>query len=388
MAITIAYGSTNDYYSGTTYYNAVAKIDATHFVLAYTDSSNDGYVRFGAISGTSVGYGIAAVFNEATTFDISIATIDATHFIVSYMDYTNSGYGTAIIGTISGTSISYGSEYVFNSAATTLTDVSLLDSTHFVVSYADNGNSTYGTAIIGTIANDDEISYGSEYVYNSGIVYYPKVATIDSTHFVVAYRDNGNLNYGTAIIGTIANDDEISYGSEYVFNSAFTNEISIALINSTHFIVAYADPTNNQYTTSIIGTIANDDEISYGSEYASSYEGLYHSVDKIDATHFVLAFRDENNNDYATAIIVTIANDDEISYGTRYDYYSAEATRNIVATLSSSHFVVGCVSTTPQGLMAYGTISGLGWANKIMGVAAPAKINGVAVGNIAKVNGI
>ena len=50
--------------------------------------------------------------------------------------------------------ISYSSEYVFNSATTTNISVSALDSTHFVVGYRDSGNSDYGTAIIGTLPSD------------------------------------------------------------------------------------------------------------------------------------------------------------------------------------------------------------------------------------------
>ena len=101
--------------------------------------------------------------------------------------------------------ISYSSEYVFNSASTYYLSVSALDSTHFVVVYRDYGNSSYGTAIIGTIS-DSTISYSSEYVFNSATTYYISVSALDSTHFVVGYQDFGNSDYGTAIIGTLPSD--------------------------------------------------------------------------------------------------------------------------------------------------------------------------------------
>jgi hypothetical protein len=53
------------------------------------------------------------------------------------------------------------------------------------------------------------ISYSSEYVFNSATTYYISVSALDSTHFVVGYRDDGNSSYGTAIIGTYTTPDFI-----------------------------------------------------------------------------------------------------------------------------------------------------------------------------------
>ena len=99
----------------------------------------------------AISYSSEYVFNSASTYDISVSALDSTHFVVGYRDYGNSDYGTCIIGTISGSAISYGSEYVFNSASTQYISISIIDNTHFVVGYRDDGNSCYGTAIIGTL---------------------------------------------------------------------------------------------------------------------------------------------------------------------------------------------------------------------------------------------
>ena len=53
------------------------------------------------------------------------------------------------------------------------------------------------------------ISYGSEYVFNSGGSADISAASLDTSHFVVAYSDGGISGYGTAVIGS-----SISYGSE------------------------------------------------------------------------------------------------------------------------------------------------------------------------------
>ncbi|MCF7898937.1 MAG: hypothetical protein K9L31_03230, partial [Candidatus Pacebacteria bacterium] len=92
--------------------------------------------------------------------------------------------------------MTFGDEEVFNEETTAYTSVFYLDSTHFVVAYRDYGNSYYGTAIVGTVASDGSITYGPEYVFNSASTDHIPASALDSTHFVVAYRDNGNNGYG------------------------------------------------------------------------------------------------------------------------------------------------------------------------------------------------
>ena len=60
------------------------------------------------------------------------------------------GLGTAVAGTVSGTSISFGSEIKFKSSALTDYTSVTYDSTNqkVVIAYSDNGNSDYGTSTV------------------------------------------------------------------------------------------------------------------------------------------------------------------------------------------------------------------------------------------------
>jgi len=334
-------------------YISIAMIDSTHFVIAYCDYGNNNYgtAIIGTVSGSSISFGSEYVFNAAGTYYPFAATIDSTHFVIAYADDGNNNNGTAIIGTISGTSISFGSKYVFNAGHTNYISAAMIDSTHFVVAYMDVGNSSYGTAIIGTVSGTS-ISFGSEYVFNAADNYYISVATLDSTHFVVAWQDAGNSNYGTAIIGTVSGSS-ISFGSEYVFNAGATYYISAAMIDSTHFVVAYWDNGNSDYGTAIIGTVSGS-TISFGSEYVFNTGNTYHiSVATIDSTHFVVAWQDAGNSDYGTAIIGTI-NGSSISFDSEYVFNAAGTHYNSAAMLDSTHFVV---AYSDGGNNSYGTVA-------------------------------
>ena len=111
--------------------------------------------------------------------------------MIAYQDRDNSDYGTAVVGTVSGTSISFGTPAVFESASTSKIVVTY-DSYNekVVIAYRDNGNSYYGTAIVGTVSGTS-ISFGSPTVYqNTGQLAYNSI-TYDSSNqkVVVAYQD-------------------------------------------------------------------------------------------------------------------------------------------------------------------------------------------------------
>jgi len=347
----ITYGSEYVFNSANTQYISVAVLDATHFVVSYRDHGNSYYgtAVIGTLSGNYISYSPEYVFNSANTQHTSVAVLDATHFVVSYRDEGNSGYGTAVIGTVSGNTISYGSEYVFNSWSTNSISVAVLDAAHFVVSYNDYIGTDYGTAVIGTIS-DNTISFGSEYIFNSATTYYTSVAVFDAAHFVVSYRDVGNANYGTAVIGTVS-DNTISYGSEYVFNSVSTDYSSVAVLDETRFVVGYCDGGNSAYGTAVIGTVSGN-TISYSSEYVfNSANTSFTSTAVLDAAQFVISYWDGGNSFYGTAVIGTVSGN-TISYGSEYVFNSADTQHTSVAVLDAAHFVV---SYRDAGTSGYGT---------------------------------
>ncbi len=301
-------------------------------------------------------YGSEYLFNSADTRYCSATTLDATHFVIAYQDRGNYYYGTAIVGTVSGSIITYGSEYVFNSAPTRYCSAITLDTTHFVVSYRDEDSSLYyGTAIVGTVSGST-ITYGSEYIFNSASTSYISATALDVTHFVVAYDDDYSSD-GFAIVGTVSGST-ISYGSEYEFNNGHAYYISATALDANNFVIAYQD-RDNYYGTAIVGTVSGT-TISYGSEYVFNSSITYHpSATTLDATHFVVAYKDDGNSEYGTAVVGTVSGG-TISYGSEYVFSSVDTSWISATALDATHFVVAyMVSPYPYDLIAIvGAVSG------------------------------
>ena len=305
--------------AGSTTYSAVAYDPNTagKFVIAYTDSGNSdfGTAIVGSTSGTTISFGSEVVFNAGATTHISISfdPNTANKFVIGFKDDGNSQRGAVIVGTISSNSLSFGTEAVFETGVTIDIDVAYDPNTanKFVVAYNSyGGNSGYGTAIVATISSNS-ISYGSKIVYNSAQSYFNSVAFDPNTanKLVIAYR---NVEVGTAIVGTVSSNS-ISFGTPSVFETPTGgNYIEIAYDPNTanKFVIVHADEGNSNFGTAIVGTVSST-SISFGSPVVfnsgnTTATSIGLSFDKNTATKFVIAYKDTSNSTYITVIEGTL----------------------------------------------------------------------------------
>lgn len=322
--------------SGTWNCSAVS-LSATLFVISYrVDAWPAGYSAAiaGSISGNSITFGDEQAFNFSTTAYSSIIKMDESKFIIAYLDY-ESYVGTAISGLVSGNSISFGSKYIFNANYTAYISATSLDNTHFIIAYDDVGTPNgFGTAILGTL-NGSDISFGAEYGFSYGETSYISSTRMDNTHFVIAYQDVANAYYGNSIIGTVS-DNTILFGSEYVFNYAFSQYISVSSMDESKFTIAFQDFDNSSFGTAIVGEIENNTSSEMTLEFNTNLsEGttitlpLYGTVDVAvdwgDGNSETFTTTGDKNHIYSTEGTKTVSiNGTLTQFGSGWSYSNAE----------------------------------------------------------------
>ena len=355
MTQSLEYSDKYVFNGGESYNMSSVMIDATRILVSYRDHGDGagaGTSIIGTIVDDVITWGTEVRFNTGRTEYISSVMLDATHVCISFQDDNNSDYGTAIIGTIVGTSISFGSEYVFNSGDTSYISSTLIDSTHVLISYRDYGNVGYGTAIIGTITGNT-ISFGSEYIFcNKGDTHSVSANRLDATHVMISYYSGE----GSSVIGTITGNT-ISFGSEYDFNVGGTDNISSVTLDTTHVLVSYRDGSNSNYGTAVIGTIIGN-TISFGSKYEfySNSLSATHSSVMIDSTHVMFNYKDDNNSDYGTSIVGTI-DGDVVTFGDEVIFNSGSSIYIDSVKIDSTHICINYtdVANSWDGTSTIGT---------------------------------
>ena len=129
--------------------------------------------------------------------------------VIAYMDDADGDRGKAVVATVSGTSISFGSIALFNteagSANTSYVGIAYDSSSgKMLVAFRDGGDGYRGNAVVGTISGTS-ISFGSEAEFEAGDTDHVSVAAFSaSSQVAVFYRDKDDSNKGKVNMGTIS----------------------------------------------------------------------------------------------------------------------------------------------------------------------------------------
>ena len=318
--------------------------NANKIVLSYQDagSSYHGYAAVGTVSGTSISFGTPVLINAGAHYYGS-SCYDSTNnkVILVYTDGTNSNYLTAIVGTVSGTSISFGSPAVVSSQNYVDWAACAYDTNEqkVVVAYKDKGNSNYGTGVVGTVSGTS-ISFGTPTAFNSSDSS-PIIAVYDSNaqKVVIDYWDTGNSNYGTAVVGTVSGTS-ISFGSPVVYNAAQVTNLGACFDSTNNKVVfTYADVGNSNYGTALVGTVSGT-SISFGSEavFVTQQAGWNKCAYDTNAQKVIVST--QNATDTSGQLYTGTVSGTDISFGAAVTFDSDGTSQNAITYDSSSNQVV------------------------------------------------
>ena len=341
----IDFGSVATFNNGQSSYQNVTYVGSGKVVVAYTDSNQfTGRAKVGTVdpSNNSITFGGAGTFNNRTT-DLKSVSNGNGKVVIVYTDAQSGAgdKGTAVVGTVNGTSISFGSEVIFNTGLT-YRFACAYDSTNdkVVVCYQDQNNSSSGRAKVGTISGTS-ISFGSETIFSStntdGMA-----AAYDSSNkkVVVAYENSsGGAGSGKAIVGTVSGTS-ISFGTEVVFNSSTTHTGITYDSAKEKIIIAYGGSAK-------IGTVSNT-TINFGTAVQYYSAATYYNSPVYDSTNgrVVITYR-AGVSDHGFASVLTTNSIETNLTAENYIGIAAEAIAN---TATGKITVVGGTNTGQTGL--------------------------------------
>ena len=382
---TVTWGTATKFEDGDTNFGKICfDSTANKVVIAYRDQSNSQYgtAVVGTISGTSISFGSPVVFESASTVYYGIAyDSNANKTVISYKDAGNSNYGTAIVGTISGTGISFGSPVVFEEAQTNFSDAVFDPSSNkIVIAYQDAGDGDAGKAIIGTVSGTS-ISFGNPVEFSANTRDYSTVFDSSANKVIISYKNLGNSNYGTVISGSVSGTS-IAFDSEVVFEAATTNYIGMCFdSNANKSVVAYTDAGNGGDGTAITFTssstnLTSENFIGFspgsvGIESRTQAVGSETVFEAASSTQFgstfdtsnnkvVFSYTDAGNSNKGTAIVGTIS-DTSISFGSAVEFEQGSTQSHAATFDTNSNKVVLAYrdrGNSDYGTAIVGTVSG------------------------------
>lgn len=247
---TISYGSSSQFASDITSYSgfqmSACKAATDKIAVVYADdtSTDEGYIRFATVTGTTIGsWGTAqqlAGTNDLESFDC--VGIDTDKVAVIYNNEGTSDEANSIVCTASGTTASCGSEDDWSSTDyfPTYTSVAKIDTDKFIGCTPgwDTGTTV---CVIGSVSGTT-ITHGTVLTVDSTATQVPYVSVVglDTDKAVVGIGDGFGTSDAWAYAATISGTTITKGSSEALTSSANVNLV-LAEHDTTHFAALWSE---------------------------------------------------------------------------------------------------------------------------------------------------
>jgi len=192
-------------------------------VVIYYNNLGQGSAIVGTVSGTTTSWGTRTNFFTSPIGSISATFDSTTNKVIAAHADLGSNLGYVWLGTVSGTSITMGNQTQFLAANARWTGIQYIPSLQkSILVYTDVGNSSIGTAVILDTSTGVSIStpvtYGGEAEYNS-VVYDTNI-----NQAIVTFKNATDSNRGNQVQGTISGDT-VSFTSAETWSTAYANGV-------------------------------------------------------------------------------------------------------------------------------------------------------------------
>jgi hypothetical protein len=271
-------------------------------LVCYTDASNVKLI-VGTISGTSISFGSLLnidTYSAPTTWGLAYSPFDGK-FVVIVSRNAASKYAQTYIATISGSSVSVGSKVDFHAtaAASNYLAITWDSANNKAVIFYNRSDTVYSK--VGTISGTS-ISFGAEATMYAGRGYYLDAAfDANAGKTVTTFVNTASDSRGRAIVGTVSGTS-ISFGTAAEFTANAVDGASITYDSTNHkLLISYGHADSPQYIKAITGEISGTD-ITFGTPVnvsSAGYSGNSHAIVYDSGSNSaVVAYRELSNYGY------------------------------------------------------------------------------------------
>jgi len=300
------------------------------------------------------GWWASAVTLQVANADTLVSTALGSNCIVTAWTTDSHDYGYACVGIIQAEQLEWGSGYLWHNLDP-VHDLAIerLSSNRFVLGFRDENNDDYGTTIIGTVVKTNKsMKFAPASVFNTNYTDNISLAANCPTSYFVAYQTASGPR-GEWITGTVNAQTQTVwwYSSDVFQNSAVDGvELSTWWVEdgdpSTRMLVGYENLTNNHAGVTQTGNRYGGDIYSLSNEVFCLSDCRDISIIWLQPEFFVLAYR-SNSCGYVMA-------GKEVSWGGYYDrWYEQWGDVDIfnprdtglidITRLNSNAFAIACV---------------------------------------------
>ena len=270
------------------YYNALSKIDDTHYLGVHNvwDVTGKAGVFTVIPDAWSITYGTEYIFEPVSGYDFMLSRIDDTHHLCVYPYQAYIYGGNAVVLAVDSnnwTVTTPMAPFSFAVDCDAYSFISRIDDTHFFCAY--QGPDSDGWAVVLTVNPINwSISMETPFEYDEQLGGEPNLAKIDSTHYLCAYK--GEDADGYAVVLTVDPIDwTINRGTPFEFDEMRADYPYLCKIDDAHYLCSYEGPDSDGWAVvlnvELPGVGVAEDEIISNISELSNYPNPFNPTTTI-----------------------------------------------------------------------------------------------------------
>jgi type II secretory pathway pseudopilin PulG len=284
---------------------SLAQIDATRYLCVYKGPQGDGLAVILRVDPVTwaIGRGIPLEFDDKDCFFSSLSRIDATRFLCAYTGGGSDGYAVILEVNPVTMTVAMGAPFEFDTDRGQAPALKRLDSDHFLCVY--QGWSGWIWAVVLT-ADTDALTVSKETPCALGLGYgdTPALAEIDENHFMCVY--SGNASDGMAVVLHVNHNVwQITRGRPFQYDVPLGKVPAvIQLADNTRYLCAYQGDLSRLWATVLVVNPLTWDIHNEDTTALSSWKALKPDLAKIDDYNYLCVHEDQVNTGWGLLLNV------------------------------------------------------------------------------------
>jgi len=280
----------------------LAKIDDSHYVCAYTGRNSDGWavVLTVNLSNWAISKGTAFEFDNQNGQDPAVAKIDNSHYLCAYTGKNSDGWGVVLTVDTGDWTISTETPFEFDNTDGQNAALVKIDDSHYLCAYTGPGWDGW-SAILAVNTGTWTVTKLTPFEFDTWFGESPALAKIDDTHYLCAYTDfgwDGRAEVWSVNTGTWT----VSKDTSFEFETWNATSPALAKISSSDYLCAYTGPHSDGWATILTvhtGSWAISEEASL--EFDSS-RAEQPALAKCDNSHYLCAYSGDYSDGWAVIL--------------------------------------------------------------------------------------
>lgn len=359
----------------------VSRLDNNTAIMGYIDDEDASHVELVVINLTPdlvlprfASQGNLDVFKDALTTQARSVRLGDDRVLITWLDGTGSTSNNllAVVGTVSGTDITYGDIVTINSnvfissmglVAFSSTKAAIVYETNrdtdiSVYNVLDIAGSTITVNTAGTFADGDQFGF------NKSIT----ALALNNQELVVTYEKDQTSDVFKIVAGTVSGST-ITWGSTLSVTNDDISHVDLARLSDSRFALVYEDnqtsAANGDEGMVVIGSVlSNAINLGTPESFASTQDVITTRVAALSPTEIVIAYEYDADDDFGELRYATISGTDVTFSGNTVPFYVTEGIDDIeMDAISDTEFIlvvdggVGDASVFYTGLVTSGNIT-------------------------------